>query len=322
MLDIGLLDDEQKLKEITHWLKTLNWPNGWHYDLDIIWILKNIEELKLPSGAIIVDVGAGLGVTQFILAARGYNVISLDFTDREIPKFTKGIFNIEIEKKVLGDSENEYMNFMTYGQENKKLKKLSLIVKKINTIVCDPTLSIYYLKNISKIFYYFKIELCKRFNIYYFLEKLKNHSSFGKIIFLRATFNNMHLVDNLADALVSVSAFEHNTYEDMPDSVKEFERVLKKGARMLITTSASYDEDWYFEPSKGWNFTCRTLSEWFNVKGEYKYCYAKALERIRSSKKLKSRISPFYKYNGQNGLPYAKLEDAKYVPVGIIKTKC
>lgn len=48
LLDIDLMNDQAKLNEIDHWKKVLNWPNGWHYDLDLIWALKKIENLKLP----------------------------------------------------------------------------------------------------------------------------------------------------------------------------------------------------------------------------------------------------------------------------------
>ena len=58
-------------------------------------------------------------MTQFILAARGYNIISLDFTDRKVPRFSRGIFNIDsISGGLLigntdyrGNHESSYLNF-------------------------------------------------------------------------------------------------------------------------------------------------------------------------------------------------------------------
>lgn len=311
LLDASLLGDVAKLREIDHWLSVFNWPNGWHYDLDIIWILKNIEDLNLPKGSVIVDAGAGLGMTQFILAARGYNVISLDFTRREIPKFAQGIFEITVVDRDLGEYEHEYMEWMKYGKkENFAITSLHYFNKCVSA-----------LRKPHRTIYIISTKLNNIFNVNYRMEKRKNHDGFGTITFLRGTFNNIPLESESADLLISVSAFEHNAYEDMPGSVIEFDRVLKKRAWMLITTSAAEEKDWYFKPCKGWNFSYHTLYQLFNIEPEHPYAYDQILDAIKNNKLLKSRISPFYRFNGENGLPFAKLDEAKFVPVGIKKRK-
>ncbi|MCX5782674.1 MAG: methyltransferase domain-containing protein [Elusimicrobia bacterium] len=320
ILDTALLENKSKLKEIDHWLKVFNWPNGWHYDLDIIWVLNNIERLNLPKGSTIIDAGAGIGMTQFILASRGYNVISLDFTKRQIPRFAKGIFNIESVDTALGDYQHEYMSFMTHGQSqpNKPKKSAGYYFSKLRKLFY-PGL---FLRNVHSIMYQFMQYVHTHFNVYYALEKQRDHSSFGKITFLRGTFNNIPLENNAADALVSVSAFEHNTYEDMPGSISEFKRVLKPHAPMFISTSASDNQDWYFNPPKAWNFSKQTLSSWFNIPNEkIAFDYKKVLENIKNSKILKKRMSPYYKLSVESALPYGNLKEAKYLPVGILKIK-
>lgn len=315
LLDIGLLDDKKKLKAIDHWLRVMGWSNGWHYDLDIIWILRQIDELGLRRGSTIIDAGAGLGVTQFILAARGYNVISLDFADRQVPKYSKKIFTIEQAGNDLAGYTHEYMEFMDYsrnqGVKEKKAVGFSALLKK----ALDPKrflLNIYTVSNL----------LNKYFNIGYTSETTRDHRGFGKIIFLRGTFNNIPLGDNTADALVSVSAFEHNTYDDMPSSIVEFTRVIKKNSPLLITTSAAESKDWYFKPSKAWNFSKETLSAWFSIpNGNIVFNYHEVFKGIVGSSLLKKRIPWSYKLSGENGLPYGKLDDAQYLPVGIVKTK-
>ena len=92
---------------------------------------------------------------------------------------------------------------------------------------------------ITKSIHQIKSTLIKIYNPYYAKEKQNNHKSFGNITFLRGTFNDIPLPENHVDCLVSISAFEHNTYEDMDSSVQEFSRILKKNAPMLITTSAT-----------------------------------------------------------------------------------
>ena len=74
-LPASLLKDRRKLMELTYWLRVMNRPNGWHYDLDHIWILNELEAAGLAKGATIIDAGAGQGIMQYLLAARGYNVI-------------------------------------------------------------------------------------------------------------------------------------------------------------------------------------------------------------------------------------------------------
>lgn len=315
LLDVGLLKDKNKLKVIDHWLRVMNWPNGWHYDLDIIWVLRYIEQLNLPKGATIIDAGAGLGITQFILASCGYNIISLDFADRQVPKFAKDIFIVEKAGSELAGYTHEYMEFMDYSRnqgfkEKKRGDLLSLFKKAVNPKRFG--LNIFAVRNFFK----------KSLNFDYLLERMKGHRDFGKITFLRGTFNNIPLADNTVDALVSISAFEHNTYEDMPASINEFMRVAKKNSSLFITTSASEKEDWYFEPPKAWNFSKETLSEWFGVSADdITFNYREVFEGIVQSKALQKRIPLSYKLSAENGLPYGKLEEARYVPVGIVKVK-
>ena len=320
LLTLELLNDKKSLVEIDYWLRVFNWENGWHYDLDIIWILKKIKEMNLRRGSTIIDAGAGLGITQFVLASKGFNIISLDFTVRKQPKFSKGIFDIEIYNTDLGDYDHEYMKWMNYG-ENQQIANNNFIwhyLKKLapNTLY-DRT------KNTRRTLFYLKKSITNKLNLFYELEKRKDHSSYGKIIFVRGTFNNIPLENNRADALVSISAFEHNTYKEMPGSILEFERVIKKESPMIITTSASDKDDWYFEPAKSWIFSVDTLSKWFdiNVNGIKKNDILSSLVKIRESRELQHRMSPFYKYNKENGLPFGRLQDAQYIPVGILKFK-
>ncbi|MDD5629894.1 MAG: class I SAM-dependent methyltransferase [Elusimicrobia bacterium] len=308
LLDVGLLADQGALREIDHWLGVFNWANGWHYDLDMIWILRNIAALGLPRGSVILDAGAGLGMMQFILAARGYNVISLDFTQRRVPRFSRGIFRIELDDRPLAGYTHEYMQWMTHGQRPAPRRSLWA---RLSGAACRPGRTWHSLLQRAR-------GIC---NVPYLLERRKPHDKFGTITFLRGTFNEIPRATESVDLLVSVSAFEHNTYQDMPASVKEFERVLKKGASMLITTSAAEKEDWYFEPSKGWNFAPQTLRSWFGIPGSAPLPYQQTLADIRGDVLLRSRLHPYYRHNGDNGLPFGRLEEAQYVPVGIRKSR-
>ena len=308
LLDIGLLEEKELLKEIDHWLEVFNWPNGWHYDLDIIWIVKQLEINNILPGATILDAGAGYGMMQFILSARGYNIISLDFTQRDFPEKARGIFDIEIIDNDLGSYKSEYMEYMTYG---KSAKEFIHTLKSIPKALLHPVKVIRYLNKINKAF---KSDIANH------NENKKNHSDFGKIRFLRGTFNDIPLEDNAVDALISISAFEHNIYKDMPSSVNEFNRVLKSDGIMFITTSAARDKDWYQEASKGWNFTKGTLSNWFNVSNEnIDFDYGIKFDGIINSKKLSDRLNDYYKNENNLTVPNGKLKNIEYIPVGIRK---
>lgn len=309
-LDISLLNEKAELSLIDHWLGVLNWPNGWHYDLDIIWIIKKLKEAGIKPGSTILDAGAGLGVTQFILSALGYKIISLDFTYRENPRFAKGIFNIKSKQDSFKGNDHEYMEFMTYGQKSgNKASESGHKLKKVLNLLSQPK----YFIAVAE------ANIRSKFNIHYMLEKNKNHSAYGEITFLRGTFNNIPLPDQSVDALISVSAFEHNTYEDMPGSAIEFGRVVKTNGHIFVTTSLAKEKDWYFEAPKGWNLTAESLGKWFDISINQPVEFDQNMQAIQSSTALKKRINDFYKFNQNCGLPYGDLSNAKYIPVGIIK---
>lgn len=326
ILPVSLLKEYKYQKSIDYWLKVVNWTNGWHYDLDMIWILLNIEKMNLEPGSTIVDAGAGLGVFQYILAAKGYNIISLDFKPRTPAKFTKGIFDITCENRDLGDFKSDYMEFIKYPEPGTASdNKGNIILRKYNNFISHPLVSLKYrLNQLSHPIVYFKMHqhnIRERFNIAYILEKNKCHKSYGKIKFLRGTFNDIPMDSNCADLLVSVSAFEHNDRSQMPGSVKEFLRIIKPGKAMLLTTSAAEDGDWFHKPSQGWCLSLKSLQDMFAVSANIEFQFASRKQELISSIALKRRISYFYYLSGDNGLPYGQLINAQYLPIGIRKIK-
>ena len=43
----SLFSKKDYLSQIKYWSKVLNRPNGWHYDLDIIWILNKLKQFNV-----------------------------------------------------------------------------------------------------------------------------------------------------------------------------------------------------------------------------------------------------------------------------------
>jgi len=77
LLDTDLLQNEKLFREVIYWKNFFRAQLGWHYVLDLIWKLEKIDLLDLPKGSLIIDAGAGYGLMQYILAGRGFNIISV-----------------------------------------------------------------------------------------------------------------------------------------------------------------------------------------------------------------------------------------------------
>jgi len=255
LLDPDLFQKESLLNEIHYWLRVLNRPQGWHYDMDILWLFQNLEQAGIKRGSTILDAGAGMGITQFLLAAKGYNVFSLDFTPRVSPPLASGIFNIKTEYQENLEYKHNYMGFIKYGdgqygsEKEIPIKMYERVLKTLN-------------KGPSHVMRRFKARVRKMRNLHMnTIEKTKDHTGFGNIKLIRAAFHDMPLDDQEVDALVSVSAIEHADPKLMEQNINEMKRVVKKGKPLLITTSATgKNKDWFHEKTQGWCFFKRNIN--------------------------------------------------------------
>ena len=142
----------------------------------------------------------------------------------------------------------------------------------------------------------------------------------GIITLYRQRLNHLsELSDDSFDAVVSVSALEHNRKEDLPEVVAELLRVLKPGGLLLATLAAARDEDRYHEPSGGWCLTEQSQRSIFalspNSRSNFSE-YDSLLRKIRENKVLPERLAPMFFRSGDNGMPWG-IWDPKYMPVGI-----
>jgi len=129
--------------------------------------------------------------------------------------------------------------------------------------------------------------------------------------------------DDSLDAVVSVSALEHNTPDGLVSVVQEIMRVLKPGAPLVATLGASRDQDWHHEPSNGWCYSQESLEDIFGFTGEVPSNfdqYNALLDQLRNCAELQENLAGFYFKSGDNGMPWGKW-DPQYQPVGIYKVK-
>ncbi|MBF0473948.1 MAG: class I SAM-dependent methyltransferase [Nitrospirae bacterium] len=294
LIPLNILDERRQLVSFVKDVASrLGLQFGWHYILDIVWILEQIEILGIPKGSVILDAGAGNGIVQFCLARLGYKVISVDFSERNPSYNIKRVFKIINLISNKTDFNHKYLNHL-----KTTLPLQQSIIKESHKII---------LNILSKIRDIFSQDLKP------------------EITFYKADLQNMELIQSDSiDAVVSVSVMEHNEAEEAQNIMRELRRVLKKNAPMVITTSASGIEDWFHEPSHGWAYSERTIAKLFlfsDTQFESNYgLYDEMMEELRRSEELKKTLSPMYFKSGDNGMPWGKWSP-QYYPVGIVYTK-
>ena len=106
LLSVSLLDSERnRITELKNLAQRLKLEFGWHYMLDISWILSQIDQI---TDRRFMDAGAGTGLIQWYLAENSATVISVDRESREnlAPKFRRR-YSVEGLRSADLSSENE-----------------------------------------------------------------------------------------------------------------------------------------------------------------------------------------------------------------------
>ncbi len=82
---------------------------GWHYPLDIIWILMNVT---LPLvGIVIFDSGAIKGLLQYAIGEKAYQLVRMDFSDHRFQLPIRLAFPLKHLKSI--QTTGECLNHMT-----------------------------------------------------------------------------------------------------------------------------------------------------------------------------------------------------------------
>jgi ubiquinone/menaquinone biosynthesis C-methylase UbiE len=291
ILSASLLNDQRPVvQEMRETSERLNIGLGWHYLLDLTWAAKH---LSLTPGMRVMDAGAGQGLMQWWLAEQGIDVISVDRTSRACI------------------SQRFRETYRIMGLREKDVASTMLPIALRGFL---PPRNPSFWKN-----YPDKLRATMRS-----LTQRHHGRAAGTVYLYNQDLRTMTDVQsNSVDAIVSISALEHNPPEDLRECVSELMRVLNPGSALVATLAAARDKDWFHEPSKGWCYTEQTLRDIFNLPmncpSNYGH-YDELLEALVNCTELRDSLSNFYFKSGANGMPWG-IWDPKYQPVGVVKVK-
>lgn len=289
ILSTDLLNQERsRVEALRRFAGNLNIEFGWHYLLDLTWILKHQGALR---NRYFLDAGAGTGIIQWYLADQGAQVISVDRESRaELPSRFRKQFNVQgLRQGDLFPDDGLFGDLQRGG-----VKGLGSALKG-------------------------KIQ-----NGFQQWERHEDGGNSGLVIIYNQDLRNLVDIENASiDAVVAVSSLEHNSPEDLKRVVAELMRVLKPGSALYATLAAAKDKDWFHDPSDGWCYSEATLRHSFDLSAEVQSNYDQydtLFEELRSNQELRKNLASFYYRSGNNGMPWGKW-DPQYQPVGICKVK-
>lgn len=288
LLSVSLIKEYPNIvREFIDISKSFGIGLGWHYLLDLTW---TAQQLELNKGMRLVDAGAGVGVLQWWLAEQGVDVISADRNSRRnLPMKFRQRYHI---RGIRNDDLKSNYNFNIFLAPLHSVKWYSYPEKLISAL--------------------------KQFR------KESKNKDYGTIYIYNQDLRSMvDITDESVDAIVSISALEHNPPEDLQICVDELMRILKPGGKLIVTMAAAKDEDWFHEPSNGWCYSELTLRKVFNLsencQSNFKR-YDELFESLKNCSELRDNLADFYFKSGKNGMPWG-FWDPKYLPVGIMKIK-
>ena len=289
LLGPGLLDQNRAIvTEIKKVAASMGIDLGWHYLLDLSWI---IAQLQPEPGLKVMDAGAGIGLMQWYLSGKGVDVISVDRASRA------------------GMPLHFRAHYPVCGLRSQDLWPAGQVM--VQNFKNDPS------------FTHKGVGLAR--DVVWTLMSGLYKKAAGRVSVYNQDLSDLAEVpDGALDAVVSVSALEHNPPEDLGKVVAELMRVLRPGGVLLATLGAAPDRDWFHQPSHGWCYTDGSLMRLFSLPVEAATSnydqYGSLFASLVDCVELRDHLAGFYYRSGDNGMPWGKW-DPQYLPVGICKIK-
>jgi SAM-dependent methyltransferase len=288
LLSVSLLDEERPtvtgLKVLADDLAI---GLGWHYLLDLVWILRRLG----PVPGTVLDAGAGIGLLQWYLADRGWHVLSVDrMSRRKLPLKFRARYRLS------GLRAED----LAQARRPPRAPTRPIIRRARRALRV--------------------IGLGRRGDG---LRRDAPRSSGDVVIYNEDLRSLSEIEDGSIDEVVSVSALEHNTPDDLQQAIAELMRVLKPGGRLIATTSASGGADWFHEPAQGWCYSEATLRRVFDLPASVVSNYDRydeLMTSLRANAELRDNLAAFYFKSDHNGMPWGHW-DPQYMAVGVCKVK-
>lgn len=297
ILSVALLDEQRAtVNEIRHLAGELGIGLGWHYLLDLAWILARLG--KPPET--VLDAGAGTGIIQWYLADRGARVISVDRAPRRnLPSRFRKRFRVRgLRPLDLAPLPSAPEALVRAAVRTGRRLPAALVALRHGYRGRSPAPAP--------------------------SPRASRGAAIGEVIVYDQDLRDLADIEtDSIDAIVSVSSLEHNTPENLEAVVAELLRVLRPGGRLIATLGASGGADWYHEPSQGWCYSEATLRRVFGLSDEVTSNYARfdeLLGELRANAELRDNLAAFYFSSGANGMPWGKW-DPTYQSVGVCKAK-
>lgn len=290
ILSVELLETQRsKVMELKKLARRLGLEFGWHYLLDLTWVL---SQLPLRPGMQVLDAGAGVGILQWYLAERGVEVLSVDRQARaDLP------LRFRLHYSVRGWRKQDLAPISETLQRQWQREGLRALLRAGRDVVAGAT---------------------------YRLFDTAARVPGGRVILYHQELGSLQdVADETFDAIVAISSLEHNAATELDRVVVELLRVLKPGGVLLATLSAAREQDWLHTPSKGWCYTEETLRRVFRLSPEIPSNfdrYDELFAALRNCRELRENLASFYYRSGDNGMPWG-IWDPQYQPVGICKVK-
>ena len=292
ILPVDLLDQNRALVEdLKRQAAALGLEFGWHYLLDLSWILSLLGDV---DGRRVMDAGAGTGILQWTLARSGAQVISVDRLNRAaLPLRFRRRFRVQglrSEVDLLPAGRAFLRNFRRPAPGSWARRWAGRFAAQAK-------------------------------DVWGWLQPPSGKGSV--LIYNQDLANLVDIADNSLDAVVAVSALEHNTPEGLKVVVHELMRVLKPGGMMLATLTAGKEKDWWHEASSGWCYTDHTLRQLFNLppgtSSNYDL-YDELFAALKNCAELRDNLASFYFRSEDKGMP-GGVWNPQYQPVGVCKVK-
>lgn len=282
---VDLLNQQRPLvSELKSLARSLHLELGWHYLLDWTWILSQLGSVK---GKLILDAGAGTGLLQWHLARQGAEVLSVDRLSRaDLPWRFRARFQVQ------GVRPNDLLPLKQMLQQDWDRKEK------------------------------LPVKLSRQGRELLSLAQIGRRG--GKVRIYNQDLSRLSdIPSNSVDAVVAVSALEHNEPEGLVAVVKELMRVLKPGGPLLATLVASSGQDWWHAPSSAWCYSAASLRRIFELPETVPDNYSDhdaLFAKLVNNPELKNGLAKFYFKSGENGMPWG-IWDPRYQPVGVCKVK-